>query len=495
AIPNGGGGCIEHFYEDTPEGRVSAEAFARQYDKPGMGGYDCVSPLRDRRRTKDNVAQIDGLHVDIDAYKLKKTKDEVVTALRDEFSALGILSRLNSSGRGIHAHFFFREPIEAGTPEAAQAQQILKRLVAHLGADPQPAHFAALMRRVGTTNSKEGGGPCETLLDTGAKGELADIEGYLELVEGREELFPRPEPKTNCGDAQHKGPVDVEVELASMVPGDESGRGVNATQVRVITSLIWRALHPAEICKKVVDATMEMAERRGLTWNRHEEETDIAKRTLCQYRTAFENEYDPATGIIPVWLPMEFHAQWAAILANGGHPTMDKRRFWYVGRTDKKTNGEKTNGGAEDNNSLMHEEATPGDGPTAPFILRPLEPFDPAALPCREFLLGKHYQRRVVSGTVAPGGTGKSSKVMSEGISMATARDLLDEQPRERLRVWLHNGEGNMDELRRRLAGNCQHHGIPLEELRGWFFMTSGNEVPLRVAQSFNQVRMQTDNR
>jgi hypothetical protein len=56
AIPNGGGGCIEYFYEDTAQGRASAEAFARQYDKPGMGVYDCVSPLRERRRSKDNVA-------------------------------------------------------------------------------------------------------------------------------------------------------------------------------------------------------------------------------------------------------------------------------------------------------------------------------------------------------------------------------------------------------------------------------------------------------
>ena len=44
AIPNGGSGCIEHFYEDNAGGQRSAEAFAQQYDKPGMGVYDCVSP-------------------------------------------------------------------------------------------------------------------------------------------------------------------------------------------------------------------------------------------------------------------------------------------------------------------------------------------------------------------------------------------------------------------------------------------------------------------
>jgi RecA-family ATPase len=96
---------------------------------------------------------------------------------------------------------------------------------------------------------------------------------------------------------------------------------------------------------------------------------------------------------------------------------------------------------------------------------------------------------------VAPGGTGKSSLVMVESISMATGRELLGEKPPERLRTWYHNGEDNLEELNRRLAGICQHYDIPLEELEGWFFMTSGNEVPLRVAQSYTQLQVQTDHR
>src|SRR5437773_3975045 len=109
AIPNGGGGCIEHFYEDTPQGQASAEGFARQHDKPGMGVYDAVSPLRDRRRTKDNVALIEGLHFDIDAYKMGKTKEEVIKRLENELGDVGILSRIHSSGRGVHGHCLFRE--------------------------------------------------------------------------------------------------------------------------------------------------------------------------------------------------------------------------------------------------------------------------------------------------------------------------------------------------------------------------------------------------
>jgi hypothetical protein len=156
---------------------------------------------------------------------------------------------------------------------------------------------------------------------------------------------------------------------------------------------------------------------------------------------------------------------------------------WYV---RKKPEGERAaNGGNAEEESPKEEKQS---GPAAPFVLRPFVAFDPAKLKPREFLFGKHYQRRTTGGTVAPGGTGKSTLEMVEGISMSTARNLLGEQPKERLRVWYHNGEDNMDELNRRLAAICQYYNIPLKELEGWFFMTSGNEVPLRVAQGYNNL-------
>src|SRR5262249_24925159 len=85
--------------------------------------------------------------------------------------------------------------------------------------------------------------------------------------------------------------------------------------------------------------------------------------------------------------------------------------------------------------------------------------------------------------------------VMVEAIAMATGRDLLGEGAKEPLRVWYHNGEDNMIELQRRVGAICQHYDIPMEELENGFFMTSGNEVPLRVAETWSQVRLQTDHR
>jgi RecA-family ATPase len=470
-----------------------AEAFARQHDKPGWGVYDCVSPLREPRRTKDNVAQIEGLHIDVDAYKIEKTKEEVIKRLQDELLDVGILSRINSSGRGVHAHFLFREPIEAGIPEAENAQRVLKRLVAHLGADPQPAHFAALMRRVGTTNSRAGGGPCKVLLDFGNRCELSDIEAYLDLVSDREALFPSPKKESGAA-GDNGGLIDVDARLAAMKFEDQNGAGVNVTVPSVIAALIWRACHPDEIYDRVMSAITQMVKRDGLQWDMAAEAGRTNDRIISAYHNLFEKEYDPSTGVIPLWLPMEFHEAWAAALAAGKRPTMSRNGAgWHIRSYSK--NGDK----AKAENGTQHPGPEEGpeqdDGPKAPFILRPLKRFDIAAIPPREFLFGRHYQRRTVSGTVAPGGTGKSSLVMVEAIAMAAGRNLLDEEVKERVRVWYHNGEDNMLELQRRVGGICQHYNIPMEELEAGFFMTSGNEVPLRVAETWSQVRLQTDHR
>jgi AAA domain len=88
-----------------------------------------------------------------------------------------------------------------------------------------------------------------------------------------------------------------------------------------------------------------------------------------------------------------------------------------------------------------------------------------------------------VSGTMAPGGRGKSSLDLVEAVSMAIGRPLLSEEPLRRLKVWYHNGEENWDELCRRLDAVCQYYGIAHAELEGWFCITNPQRFPLRVAE------------
>ena len=276
-------------------------------------------------------------------------------------------------------------------------------------------------------------------------------------------------------------------------------RGINKTVPSVIATLIWRAWHPDDIHKKIVDAIMAAGERAGQNWNRAAEVELTTKRIGSAYQNLFESKYDPVSGI-PVWLPMEFHQAWAAALADDRRPKMSRNGSgWHIrsyGANETPPAGDTPGEDAqEDAQADASKNAAPKDrAPKAPFVLCFFKPFDAATLPPREFLFGRHYQRRTVSGTVAPGGTGKSSLVMVEAIAMASGRDLFkDGSLKERVRVWYHNGEDNMLELQRRVAAICQFYDIPQQELAEWFIMTSGVEMPLRVAESYNQVRLQTD--
>jgi RecA-family ATPase len=80
---------------------------------------------------------------------------------------------------------------------------------------------------------------------------------------------------------------------------------------------------------------------------------------------------------------------------------------------------------------------------------------------------------------------GKSSLDMVEAIAMATCRNLLGEQPDQRLRVWYHNGDDPRDEIDRRVAAICKYYEIPMTELEGWLWTSSGAEFPLRVAKGY----------
>jgi hypothetical protein len=114
---------------------------------------------------------------------------------------------------------------------------------------------------------------------------------------------------------------------------------------------------------------------------------------------------------------------------------------------------------------------------------RPFEWIDPAEIPRREWLLGRHLIRKFVSATISPGGIGKSSLVIAECLALATGRDLIGHQPHGRHRVWYVNLEDPYDELQRRFAAAALHYGIEPKELDGWLFVNSGREGSIVIAR------------
>jgi DNA polymerase I-like protein with 3'-5' exonuclease and polymerase domains len=94
------------------------------------------------------------------------------------------------------------------------------------------------------------------------------------------------------------------------------------------------------------------------------------------------------------------------------------------------------------------------------FSFSQFEVIDPASIPRRQFLYGKHYIRQFASASVAPGGVGKSSVAMVEAISMCIGRGLMDREVRAPLKVYYWNGEDPIDELQRRFAAIILHYEL-----------------------------------
>lgn len=106
-----------------------------------------------------------------------------------------------------------------------------------------------------------------------------------------------------------------------------------------------------------------------------------------------------------------------------------------------------------------------------------------SSLPKRKWIYDKFLIRGYVSLTVATGGVGKSVLSIVEALSIATGRALLDKPVYERANTWIFNLEDPEEELDKRIIGACKRHGISADEIDGRFFVNSGLDTPLVIAQ------------
>ena len=337
--------------------------------------------------------------------------------------------------------------------------------------------------------------PCSDLPEIGEQ-EADEFLDYIAAMLAEEFGFQRAEaPPGGNGTTAEREAVEVAAEIETIA----DGASANAVQVRIIPSLLRKGEHPQDVLEYVVDATMEMAARHGLAWTREAEVKAVIRRILSGYNNLLLADYDPATGVIPSWLPGEFHEKWIALLEAGRKPAFGfNRGGFYLRSTGQEHAAEAASVGAPSAGASASGSANDKAGAKSktstkkPAVLEllPFTPFDVATLPPRSWLYGKHYQRCTVALTAGPGGMGKSSLDMVEAIAMATCRNLLGEQPEARLRIWYHNGEDPRDEINRRLAAICQHYRIPQQELQGYLWTTSGTEFPLRVAKGYTNLEV-----
>jgi hypothetical protein len=129
--------------------------------------------------------------------------------------------------------------------------------------------------------------------------------------------------------------------------------------------------------------------------------------------------------------------------------------------------------------------ATPAaEPPKAPAAIRatPYTWIAPTTIPRRDFVYGRHLIRKFVSATVAPGGIGKSSLVITEALAMVSGKDLLGVHPSGRSRVWLWNLEDPAEEIARHVQATASHYRLKPEDLEGYLFIDSGRDQRLVIA-------------
>ena len=507
AIPvkKGRGGVVQLVTDDT----ARAEAFVRQYDQPDYGVYSCPNPLKENaaRRSRDDVACVVTLHLDIDYKRLATPATEV----RETIVSLLPFARIHETGGGLHVYLDLKEAYETGTEECRRAELLRTALVNHLCADPAPNHNAALMRVVGTHNSKSGTPFEVTCTQAGQPLDLTEIEEYLNSAGGPLfEITEEYKPATRSATVSLIEPklLDSDAVLDDM---PETGEAINAVQPRLLWTLVVReGYSPYAAVEAVVDATMRMAARAHPDWTRAEEFKCVTARMSWVLRCLQAKHWQAvdeghvAHDTPPEWLPSEWQeGSIAACRVEGsGRPNIFRNAHGYCVRAGR-TNGNTGNGNGGEEAMTMQNGGASHDPQIAPRVRNEKKPpfsgplafkaFDPATLPPRDWLFGKQYLRGATSITAGLGGRGKSSLDLAEAISLATGRNILGEQPSGRCRVWYHCGDDDMRELRRRVAAICQHHNIPLSELEGWLFLSTPKEFPLKAAEGYNNVVMKAD--
>jgi hypothetical protein len=114
-----------------------------------------------------------------------------------------------------------------------------------------------------------------------------------------------------------------------------------------------------------------------------------------------------------------------------------------------------------------------------PFTVR-----DPATLPVRDILYGRHLVRGFVAGLVGIGGSGKSTVAMSESFAQVSGKPLLGVVVRRPLRCWSINLEDPRDEIEKRAQATCFHFGLTEADIGGRLFLDSGRDQPVVVAHT-----------
>jgi hypothetical protein len=335
SLPNRGEpGKIHELISDDP---AAIEAFARSEDRPGRGVYFCVSTLKPgaRRRSLETVDKAAALYVDIDFKDIVETPAEVDARLRTLWLRPG---EIRNSGHGRHVVFPLKEPLDATDPRLAAA---LKGMTECLCGDMTVAHLAALLRRPGTHNSKDGDWTevvCISRSDV--HHDLTNIESWLESVGSRPLFTRRPDSNGRDGAEEikranghaSKPPIDVDALLVAMKFQGLGDSAIHPTQLRCMASLLRSGAVLREAARTVLDAT-RAAVANDPKWDWRKEELKILR---------MGSDFIVKNPELLSLLPEEWRPKYESALAEGRRPDIGWNRSGPYARRAEETSSRKS---------------------------------------------------------------------------------------------------------------------------------------------------------
>jgi hypothetical protein len=221
-LRNGSGGAGPQITNGDAE---ALKRFVIKHNHQGWGVYTCVSSMRpginpedgkSYHHCKEAVFETPSLHVDIDCKDLAlDTKDSVIRKLK---ALCGLNNKsfapsiIDDSGNGVHAFWRFKEAFtysddpEKRQEEINRIEAALKLLCDLVGGDFKVCQPSAVMRLVGTHNTKhEGQNHLVTILEQNDNVfELDDLEQWLSESSPKILRKVRPEAKT-AGEQKPEG--------------------------------------------------------------------------------------------------------------------------------------------------------------------------------------------------------------------------------------------------------------------------------------------------
>jgi hypothetical protein len=267
------------------------EKFLKEWDKPDRAVYFCTATIKAaaKTRSKQTIAELNGLHVDIDFKSVQSTPEEIEQKLQQ----LQLLpSKVVHSGNGLHGYWHFKEALQATPENIAHVEELLRLLADHLGGDLACAEASRLMRLPGSHNTKGGTWiEVKVITERPLRYEIDDLEEWLTMVSPVIQRKPQGNgPAQRNGHDEATNPylaygnrfsgsqsIDVEGRLAAMAYQGAGDAAIHTTQLQATASLLSHGKTIEETVEIVLAATRVAADEYGSRWNWQREENAIRK--------------------------------------------------------------------------------------------------------------------------------------------------------------------------------------------------------------------------